>query len=161
MVAGVLNAKGECPPGSVLGGIGIAMVHVWIAAHPCGPFAALEGEGEHGHLPALPLVAHQALGGHAGVGEEGLVELAAAGELHDGPHLDAGTQLTSQRLQVVTAGAIHADTRGGGWLADRIPIETPTKAGELRLVTTKPATPGLPRKRLTVFSAASGVLKGR
>ena len=45
VVAGVLNAKGECPPGSVLGGIGIAMVHVWIAAHPCGPFAALEGEG--------------------------------------------------------------------------------------------------------------------
>jgi len=45
VVAGVLNAAGQCPPGSVLGGIGIAMVHVWIAAHPCGPFAALEGEG--------------------------------------------------------------------------------------------------------------------
>ena len=45
VVAGVLNAKGECPPGSTLGGIGIAMVHVWITAHPCGPFAALEGEG--------------------------------------------------------------------------------------------------------------------
>ena len=45
VVAGVLDAKGNCPAGSVLGGIGIAMVHVWIAAHPCGPFAALEGEG--------------------------------------------------------------------------------------------------------------------
>lgn len=45
VVAGVLDAQGNCPPGSILGGIGIAMVHVWIAAHPCGPFAALEGEG--------------------------------------------------------------------------------------------------------------------
>ena len=45
VVAGVLNANGQCPPGSALGGIGIAMVHVWITAHPCGPFAALEGEG--------------------------------------------------------------------------------------------------------------------
>jgi hypothetical protein len=45
VVAGVLDAQGNCPPGSILGGIGIAMVHVWIAPHPCGPFAALEGEG--------------------------------------------------------------------------------------------------------------------
>lgn len=45
VVAGVLDAQGECPAGSVLAGIGIAMVHVWIAPHPCGPFAALEGEG--------------------------------------------------------------------------------------------------------------------
>jgi hypothetical protein len=45
VVAGVLDAQGNCPPGSTLGGIGIAMVHVWIAPHPCGPFAALEGEG--------------------------------------------------------------------------------------------------------------------
>jgi len=45
VVAGVLDANGQCPPGSVLGGVGLAMVHVWITAHPCGPFAALEGEG--------------------------------------------------------------------------------------------------------------------
>ncbi len=45
VVAGVLNAQGQCPAGSALGGIGLAMVHVWIAPHPCGPFAALEGEG--------------------------------------------------------------------------------------------------------------------
>ncbi|MFM8848274.1 MAG: hypothetical protein ACKOHN_09550 [Actinomycetota bacterium] len=45
VVAGVLNANGQCPPGSALGGVGLAMVHVWITAHPCGPFAALEGEG--------------------------------------------------------------------------------------------------------------------
>ena len=45
VVAGILDANGNCPPGSVLTGIGVAMVHVWIAAHPCGPFAALEGVG--------------------------------------------------------------------------------------------------------------------
>lgn len=45
VVAGVLDAQGTCPPGSVLSGVGLAMVHVWIAPHPCGPFAALEGEG--------------------------------------------------------------------------------------------------------------------
>ncbi len=45
VVAGVTDATGACPPGSALGGVGLAMVHVWIAAHPCGPFAALEGEG--------------------------------------------------------------------------------------------------------------------
>ena len=44
-VVGVLDANGNCPAGSTLGGVGIAMVHVWIVAHPCGPFAALEGEG--------------------------------------------------------------------------------------------------------------------
>ena len=45
VLAGVLDANGKCPAGSELTGIGVAMVHVWIAAHPCGPFAALEGEG--------------------------------------------------------------------------------------------------------------------
>lgn len=57
-----------------------------------------------------------------------------------GPLADPGTQLTSQRVQVVTAAAIHADARAGDWLADRIPIEAPSKLGELRLVTTKPAS---------------------
>lgn len=45
VVAGVLDAAGNCPEGSVLAGVGLPMVHVWIAPHPCGPFAALEGEG--------------------------------------------------------------------------------------------------------------------
>ena len=45
VLAGVLDANGKCPAGSELTGIGVAMVHVWIAAHPCGPFAALEGQG--------------------------------------------------------------------------------------------------------------------
>ncbi|MDA0370912.1 MAG: hypothetical protein O3C62_03955 [Actinomycetota bacterium] len=45
VVAGVFDSNGNCPQGSAPGGFGIAMVHVWIAPHPCGPFAALEGEG--------------------------------------------------------------------------------------------------------------------
>ena len=61
VVAGVLDAQGNCPPGSTLGGIGIAMVHVWIAPHPCGPFAALEGEGA----------------GRAAVSEEDRVDMCA------------------------------------------------------------------------------------
>ena len=44
-VAGVLDAQGNCPPGSVNPGAGNPMVHVWIVAHECGPFAALEGHG--------------------------------------------------------------------------------------------------------------------
>jgi hypothetical protein len=36
---------GVCPPGTVLAGGENPMVHVWIAPHECGPFAALEGHG--------------------------------------------------------------------------------------------------------------------
>ncbi|MFC9898389.1 hypothetical protein ACFVMC_32260 [Nocardia sp. NPDC127579] len=45
VVAGVTDAQGNCPPQSVNPGSGNPMVHVWIAAHQCGPFAALEGHG--------------------------------------------------------------------------------------------------------------------
>ena len=45
VIGGVTDANGNCPPGSVRAGAGNAMVHVWIAPHPCGPFAALEGTG--------------------------------------------------------------------------------------------------------------------
>lgn len=45
-VAGVTDANGQCPPGSVRGGITKPMVHVWIVPHPCGPFAAVEGLAE-------------------------------------------------------------------------------------------------------------------
>lgn len=45
VIAGVTDANGNCPTGSVRAGAGNAMVHVWIAPHPCGPFAALEGNG--------------------------------------------------------------------------------------------------------------------
>lgn len=44
-VIGALDANGNCPPNSFLQTGGAPMVHVWIAAHPCGPFAALEGVG--------------------------------------------------------------------------------------------------------------------
>jgi hypothetical protein len=44
-VVGVTDADGNCPAGSVNAGGENPMVHVWIAAHECGPFAALEGHG--------------------------------------------------------------------------------------------------------------------
>ena len=44
-VIGVINATtGTCDRGFNAGGE-VPMVHVWIVAHPCGPFAALEGAG--------------------------------------------------------------------------------------------------------------------
>ncbi|MFM9084245.1 MAG: hypothetical protein ACKOQ7_10280 [Actinomycetota bacterium] len=43
VVAGVADAAGNCPLLSVRQRNGSAMVHVWIAPHPCGPFAAVEG----------------------------------------------------------------------------------------------------------------------
>ncbi|MFD5174503.1 hypothetical protein ACFWM1_01735 [Nocardia sp. NPDC058379] len=45
VVAGVTDAAGNCPPNSINPGAGNPMVHVWIAPHQCGPFAALEGHG--------------------------------------------------------------------------------------------------------------------
>jgi hypothetical protein len=44
-VVGVTDANGNCPAGSVHQTGGAPMVHVWIGANPCGPFAALEGNG--------------------------------------------------------------------------------------------------------------------
>lgn len=44
-VAGVTDEQGNCPPNSINLGSGNPMVHVWIAPHQCGPFAALEGHG--------------------------------------------------------------------------------------------------------------------
>jgi hypothetical protein len=44
-VMGVVDAAGNCPPGTLNTGGGNPMVHVWIAPHQCGPFAALEGHG--------------------------------------------------------------------------------------------------------------------
>lgn len=46
VVRGVLESfGGSCPPGTVNAGGENPMVHVWIAPHACGPFAALEGHG--------------------------------------------------------------------------------------------------------------------
>jgi hypothetical protein len=44
-VVAVTDAEGNCPGGSVNAGGDNPMVHVWIAPHECGPFAALEGHG--------------------------------------------------------------------------------------------------------------------
>ncbi|MGI9051459.1 MAG: hypothetical protein ACR2HQ_02215 [Ilumatobacteraceae bacterium] len=44
-VVGVTDDAGNCAPGSVNAGGDSPMVHVWIAPHECGPFAALEGHG--------------------------------------------------------------------------------------------------------------------
>nr|MBA2387623.1 hypothetical protein [Acidimicrobiia bacterium] len=44
-VVGTADRQEDCPPGSVLTGGDRPMVHVWIAPHECGPFAALEGHG--------------------------------------------------------------------------------------------------------------------
>ena len=52
-VVGVVDAEGNCPPGSVNAGGENPMVHVWIAPHECGPFAALEGHGA-GQADAAP-----------------------------------------------------------------------------------------------------------
>lgn len=44
-VIGIVNeTTGKCDRGVNAGG-DVPMVHVWILAHPCGPFAALEGNG--------------------------------------------------------------------------------------------------------------------
>jgi hypothetical protein len=46
VVVGVLeNFGGTCPEGTLHAGGENPMVHVWIAPHECGPFAALEGHG--------------------------------------------------------------------------------------------------------------------
>ena len=45
VVAGVTDANGACAPGTLNAGGRNPMVHVWIAPHECGPFAALEGHG--------------------------------------------------------------------------------------------------------------------
>ena len=46
VVKGVLeNFGGTCPAGTINAGGDNPMVHVWIAPHECGPFAALEGHG--------------------------------------------------------------------------------------------------------------------
>lgn len=43
-VAGVIEVGGECEP-PLKKFTPVPMIHVWITAHPCGPFAALEGTG--------------------------------------------------------------------------------------------------------------------
>ncbi|MFQ6395601.1 hypothetical protein ACLMAJ_19325 [Nocardia sp. KC 131] len=67
-VAGATDAQGNCPPNSINPGAGNPMVHVWIAANQCGPFAALEGHGA-GQAATLDArrtdtCSHDHVGGH-------------------------------------------------------------------------------------------------
>ena len=59
-VMAVLARPGDtCPAGTVNAGGDNPMVHVWIAPHECGPFAALEGHGagqaDHRRHPRRPV----------------------------------------------------------------------------------------------------------
>ncbi len=59
---------------------------------------AFVAERPHGHLPALALVAESVRDGHAGVGEEHLVEHLLAGDVADRTALDAvGIEVDDQR----------------------------------------------------------------
>lgn len=65
---------GICPANSVLGPADNPMVHVWIAPHECGPFAALEGHGAGqtagGARTDQCVDDHDDHGGHGGHAEE-------------------------------------------------------------------------------------------
>jgi hypothetical protein len=67
------NHGGVCPPGTVLAGGDNPMVHVWIAPHDCGPFAALEGHGAGqaatGTQQRADQCAHDHGDGHGGHGD--------------------------------------------------------------------------------------------
>ena len=68
VVVGLTDAEGNCAPPSVHAGGENPMVHVWIAPHECGPFAALEGHGagqtaDDGQR--VDQCAHEGHGGHA------------------------------------------------------------------------------------------------
>jgi hypothetical protein len=44
VVAAITTPGGSCPP-RLVKRARIPMLHVWVVAHECGPFAALEGIG--------------------------------------------------------------------------------------------------------------------
>lgn len=62
-VAGITNAKGECPS-SLRKFTPVPMIHVWITKHPCGPFASLEGVGAGQIKEGETRLCDQAHGGH-------------------------------------------------------------------------------------------------
>jgi hypothetical protein len=71
-VMGVVDAEGNCPPGTLNTGGGNPMVHVWIAPHLCGPFAALEGHGAGQVDPDAEFRVDQCNDhGHGGHGDDG------------------------------------------------------------------------------------------
>jgi hypothetical protein len=69
-VMDVLTEAGDtCPPQTINAGGDFPMVHVWIAPHECGPFAALEGHGAGQVDPATGQRADQC--GHAHTTDDG------------------------------------------------------------------------------------------
>jgi hypothetical protein len=65
-VAGITDANGGCP--ATLQKFPPApMIHVWIVAHPCGPFAALEGVGAGQILPDQQRLCDHAHGSSTGL----------------------------------------------------------------------------------------------
>src|SRR5215469_8253543 len=64
-----------------------------------GRHSTLEGERRHGDLPALTRAAYQVRGIGAGVREEGVVEVCAAGHLAYRPDRDAGLVHRDQQVR--------------------------------------------------------------
>jgi hypothetical protein len=81
VVKGVLENPGDtCPPGTVNAGGENPMVHVWIAPHECGPFAALDGHGA----------------GQAGVDDDARTDVCShEGHGDHGEHGDAAASKTT------------------------------------------------------------------
>ncbi len=68
---------GTCPAGSVNAGGNNPMVHVWVAPHECGPFAALEGHGAGQADAATGQRTDQCGAGHDHGGQSGTGAAAA------------------------------------------------------------------------------------
>jgi len=64
-VRGLTRADGSCSPGLRTLGQPVPMIHVWIRAHKCGPFAALEGVGAGKVKEGETTLCDAAHGGHA------------------------------------------------------------------------------------------------
>jgi hypothetical protein len=69
VVKGITDDAGNCAPGTVKAGGENPMVHVWIAPHECGPFAALEGHGA-GQVAGDGQRVDQCAHGHEATGDQ-------------------------------------------------------------------------------------------
>lgn len=111
VILALTNAAGECPSGTTKGGGKNAMVHVWIAPHPCGPFAALEGVGAGrasvSDAERVDMCSHDHASGDAS---------ASAGDSLATPSLDSTTPPAQPSTELVAAsrdsGAARIDLSG-------------------------------------------------
>ena len=74
--------------------------------------AALVEQRRHRDLPAVADLAEQVLLRHLDVGEEDLVELGVAGDLHERPHLDAGRVHVDDHVRQVLVARRVGTARG-------------------------------------------------